>query len=277
MLKSGIIVKTISDAFTVKSEEQEIDCKARGKFRNDGMTPLVGDQVLFDEDKKYIMEIKTRKNELQRPQVANVDIALIITSLKSPDLSLNLLDKLLSMIIINQVTPIICLTKEDLVEKKELKQIKKIMKYYKKIGFTVLYNTEIFKIKKVLKNKIVVLAGQTGAGKSSLLNRLKPELDLKTAPISKALGRGKHTTRHSELFEISNMWFLDTPGFSALDLSCYSEEEIRQSFKEFTKYKCLYDDCNHIKTEGCNIISEVKKEHILPSRYENYCSFIRPR
>lgn len=275
MIKEGIIVKNISNIYRVISNDEEFDCKARGKFRNEKIIPLVGDHVLFDSEKQYILEINPRVNELQRPNVANVDIALVVTSLKEPNFSLNLLDKLISMIIINNVTPVICLTKEDLLNAHEKLEIKSVMDYYRNIGVKVLYNYETEKMLELLKNKKVVLAGQTGAGKSSLLNKLDESLNLKTSPISKALGRGVHTTRHSELFNINDVWFFDTPGFSALDLNKYSKAKIRDSFIEFKNYKCLYNDCSHINTEGCAVINEVIKGNILNSRYENYCSFIK--
>lgn len=275
MIKEGIIVKILSNTYTVMYDNKKIDCKARGKFRNDKISPLVGDHVLFDESKNYLLEINPRKNELQRPNVANVDIALIVTSLKEPDLSVHLLDKLISMVIINKVTPVICLTKEDLLNDEEKLTIKELFKYYENIGIKIFYNYEGKELTKYLKNKIVVLAGQTGAGKSSLLNRLDESLNLKTSPISKALGRGIHTTRHSELFEINNIWFLDTPGFSSLDLNRYTTDEIKNSFLEFNKYDCLYNDCNHINTEGCKVYEALDSKEILSSRYENYCSFIK--
>lgn len=275
MIKEGIIVKILSNTYTIISDEIKYDCKARGKFRNEKISPLVGDHVLFDENKKYITEILSRKNELQRPSVANVDIALIVTSLKEPDLQVYLLDKLISMVIINKVTPVICLTKEDLLSDVEKANFKKLFEYYETIGIKVFYNYEIENLKQYLKEKIVVLTGQTGAGKSSLLNRLDSSLNLKTSPISKALGRGIHTTRHSELFQINDIWFLDTPGFSALDLNKYNEEEIRNSFLDFQRYNCLYRDCNHINTDGCAIHEALGQEEILLSRYNNYCSFIK--
>ena len=140
MIKEGIIVKNISNVYQVISNNEEFDCKARGKFRNDKIIPLVGDHVLFDSEKKYILEIKPRANELQRPNVANVDIALIVTSLKEPDFSLHLLDKLISMITINRVHPVICLTKEDLLDTEEKQTIRNIIPYYKNIGVEVFYN-----------------------------------------------------------------------------------------------------------------------------------------
>lgn len=275
MIKEGTIIKNISNSYIINSDNVEFDCKARGKFRKDKIIPLVGDHVIFDKEKKYILEINPRKNELQRPSVSNVDIALIVTSVKEPDISLNLLDKLISMVIINKVDPVICLTKMDLLNEKELEALESVIRYYESIGISVVLNSEKEKIIALLKNKKVVLTGQTGAGKSSLLNKLDESLNLKTSPISQALGRGVHTTKHSELFKIHDIWFFDTPGFSALDLNKYKEENIKNSFIEFNKYDCLYGDCSHINTDGCEIIKAIENREILKSRYENYCSFIK--
>ena len=182
----GRITKQISNQYTVTAKEGNYICSPRGKFRNLGLSPLVGDIVKIDEKTLTIEEILPRKNELDRPVVSNVDIALIVTSVKKPDLSLSLLDKELSVIIKNNVEPVICLTKLDLLEKKELKELKPLIKYYKSIGIKVVDNKNLGKIKKILKNKLVVLTGQTGAGKSSLLNKLDKKLNLETKPISEA-------------------------------------------------------------------------------------------
>ena len=182
----GQIIKIISNLYTVKLDNEIIDCRARGKFRNDKITPIVGDYCIVDKDNNYILEILPRKNSLKRPVIANVDYALIVTSVKKPDLSLNLLDKLLSLSIMSNIKPIICLTKIDLLNADEKKELNNIIKYYKKIGFKVVKNTDKLKIKLLLKNKLTVLGGQTGAGKSSLLNRLNKNLNLKTAEISEA-------------------------------------------------------------------------------------------
>lgn len=271
----GQIVKIISNLYTVKVENELIDCRARGKFRNIGTTPLVGDYCKIDKDNNYILEILPRKNSLKRPLIANVDVALIVTSVKKPDLSLNLLDKLLSLSIMSNVTPIICLTKLDLLNKEEFKEVNKMIKYYQKIGIKVVKNTEKLKLKFMLKNKLIVLAGQTGAGKSSLLNRLNKKLNLATAEISEALGRGKHTTRHVEVFKIGNTYIADTPGFSALDLSEFTDEQIKKSFIEFSKYNCYFSDCKHIKEKNCGVLNALKQGEILESRYKNYISFIK--
>ena len=274
MLK-GMIVKNISDVYTVKVGSKFYECKARGKFRRDALTPLVGDLVEFDSENLYILNILERKNELVRPSICNVDVALIITSVKKPDLSLYLLDKQISSIILEHIMPVICFTKLDLLTRDELKEFKKIIKYYKKIGIKVFVNQKIKKMIRYLKGKTVVLTGQTGAGKSSLLNTIDSNLDLKTGEISDALGRGRHTTRHTEFFLVQDILIADTPGFSALDLSKYSPQEIRDSFWEFSHYACPFKDCMHVKEEDCEIKKQVEKGNILSSRYENYCSFIK--
>jgi len=274
---NGIIIKIISNDYTIVSEEKEYICKARGKFRKEKITPLVGDNCIFDSEKKYIIEIQKRKNELIRPPVANIDQAFIITSAKEPDFSSNLLDKLLCIIEYNNIKPIICFTKLDLLNKEELNNIETIINYYKKIGYQVYKNTEIEEIKKQFKNKKTVFTGQSGAGKSTLLNKLDNKLNLKTNEISQALGRGKHTTRHVELLNLYNGLIADTPGFSSLEFIDMKNEDIRDNFVEFNQYrdKCEYKDCMHISEKNCKIKEELEKGNILKSRYENYLKFIK--
>jgi ribosome biogenesis GTPase len=271
----GIITKNISNDYTISADEKEYICKARGKFRKEKITPLVGDKCIFDEQKKYIIEILPRKTELVRPPIANIDQAVIITSVKEPDFSSNLLDKLLCIIEYNNITPIICFTKLDLLNSEETKKIEKIIEYYKKIGYKVYKNTEIEGLKQIFKNKITVFTGQSGAGKSTLLNKLNIKLNLKTNEISKALGRGKHTTRHVELINMLNGLIADTPGFSSINFNGMTNEDIRDSFIEFNKYrdKCEYKDCMHISESNCEIKKELEQKNILESRYENYIKF----
>ena len=215
----GKITRIISNLYTVTTNDKSYDCRARGKFRKDKLTPLVGDIVEFDYVNNYILDIKTRKNSLDRPTIANIDSALIITSVKKPELSLTLLDKQLVLCISNKIEPIIVFTKLDLLTKGELNKIKKLMKYYSSIGIKVTTNRNLYKLKRYIKNKTLVLTGQTGAGKSSLLNKLDKKLNLATNEISEALGRGKHTTRHVELFQYKTSFIADTPGFSSLDIN----------------------------------------------------------
>ena len=271
----GQIVKIISDLHFVKANDTVYECKCRGKFRNQKIIPLVGDEVLFDEKEKWITEILPRKNELLRPPVANIDQGFIITSVKHPQFSCNLLDKLIVLMERSKVVPILCLTKMDLLSPEEQKEIRTILKYYAQLGYTVLENTEIDAIKAKFKGKTSVFTGQTGAGKSTLLNRLDPNLSLKTGEISLALGRGRHTTRHVELIALFGGKVLDTPGFSALDFSGYSKEEIRDAFIEFKKYPCKYQDCMHLKEDHCAVKEALQEGKILPSRYETYQKLIQ--
>jgi ribosome biogenesis GTPase len=175
---------------------------------------------------------------------------------------------------INNVEAIICITKRDLVSDSEFVSIKKALDYYEKIGYKVVYNTELDVIEKLLSNKTSVFTGQTGAGKSTLLNKLNPNWNLETGEISYALGRGKHTTRVVELFQIFGGKVMDTPGFSSLDLKNYSKSQIRDSFREFSLYPCPFKDCNHTKEEECLVKREVLANNILESRYLNYLNFI---
>ena len=269
----GKIIKQVSNDYTVKSDKLYI-CKARGKFRNLHITPLVGDNVEFDPDNKYILDILERKNELERPSISNIDQAVIVTSVKIPDFSSNLLDKLLCIIEYNNIKPIICFTKLDLLTKEELDSIRVIEDYYRSIGYPVYENTDI-KLKEVFKDKITVFAGQSGAGKSSLLNRLDSNLNLEIGEVSIALGRGRHTTRHTELIEVLDGMIADTPGFSAVDFTGMTKADIRDNFIEFNKYRdnCLYKDCMHKDEDSCEIKKLVGKG-ILESRYENYLKFI---
>ena len=266
----GIIIKALSDIYIVRCNNTNILCKAKGVFRKNKILPLVGDRVIIDSDKKIITEILNRKNSLIRPAIANVDAAIIVMSVVKPDFSSLLVDKLINVIEFNNIKPIICLTKIDLIS--NMHEINKYVEYYKKIGYEVVFNTEIDKIKELLKNKITVITGQSGVGKSTLLNKLDSNLSLKTNEISIALGRGKHTTRHVELIDFMDGFVADTPGFSSLELDL-TENEIRDAFTEFG-FNCKYNTCNHTHGNGCDVIKRVKEGKILESRYNNYIKLI---
>lgn len=277
MMINGKIIKIISNDFTVIDENNDIYvCKARGKFRNMKVTPLVGDNVVIDKDNKYILEVKKRRNELVRPTVANIDQLIIIASTKIPAFDTNLLDKLIAIAEYNLIKPIIVLSKIDLLTKEEIDALTPYFEYYKSIGYKVIVNTEITEILDLLENKITVFTGQSGAGKSTLLNRLDNNLNIKTNDISVALGRGKHTTRHTELIRINNGWVADTPGFSSLEFVGMTKADIRDNFIEFQELRdnCKYKDCMHYHDDGCQIKKEVLDGNILKSRYDNYIKFI---
>ncbi|HBA37593.1 MAG TPA: ribosome small subunit-dependent GTPase A [Firmicutes bacterium] len=272
MHRRGKIVRIISNLYSVEADGSVYSTRARGKFRNAQITPLVGDFVVIDDEANFILEVEERKNCLKRPAIANVDVGLVVTSLVSPNLSLNLLDKELLCIEAEGIEPVIVLTKLDLLRNEDERAVDELFAYYRKIGYKVFSNRDIKSIMDYLKGKTVVLTGQTGAGKSSLLNMFDENLNLKTSPISKALGRGVHTTRHVELFEIDGIFFADTPGFSALDLT-FPKEKLKTLYPEFRDKICKFQNCEHDRETICGVKDALKEGSILQSRYDNYIKF----
>ena len=270
----GLITKILSDKCYVKTEKEVVICGLRGKLRTQKLLPLVGDKVVINENNKVIEKILPRKNEIRRPPVSNITQGLIVASVKNPDLDTNLIDKILVELEFNNIKPIICFTKLDLLSKEELLSVMKIIDYYKTL-YPVYLNSEIDLIKKIFKNEITVFIGQTGAGKSTLLNKLDAALELKTGEISMALGRGKHTTRHVEIIEILDGMLLDTPGFSSLEFYNMMQNEIRDAFIEFSKYSCPYRDCMHIKESDCNVKKAVNDGLIPTFRYQDYLDLVK--
>lgn len=248
------------------------------------LSPKVGDYCYYDdsEDVILITEIINRKNELIRPDIANIDQLLLTFSAVEPDFSFNLLDKFLVSTYQNNLLPVLLITKIDLTSEEVLNALKRDLLYYSKMGIDIHYvnSLDLDTVKKedlFLDGKITVLAGQTGVGKSTFLNAIKPGLDLKTGEISKALGRGKHTTRHSELYKINDGYIADTPGFSKLDFDVFEYQDLKKYYPDFAllSSNCKFgSSCNHINEPGCQIILEVRSGNILLSRYENYLNFI---
>ena len=271
----GIIIRVNKNLYTVSLDTEVFDCRESGKLLYKNVKPTVGDYVLFDKENKIINEILPRKNSLIRPLISNIDKLFIMTSVKKPDFSSFLLDKLILIALSNKIEPIIIFTKEDLLSFRNRLIINKYKKYYKKLGFKVYSNRELNKIKREFNNSVVSLTGQTGAGKSTLLNKLDASLELKTNEISEALGRGKHTTRHVEIIDMLGGSILDTPGFSALEFPNMMQIEIRDAFIEFKDCPCPYRDCMHIKENDCNVKKAVSDGKIADFRYQNYLDLVK--
>lgn len=272
-MNKGRIVKIISNQYTIECENQYFLAQARGKMRK-GSVPVVGDWVEFEkiEDVYRIHKVCSRTNRLLRPAISNVDQALIVTSMKDPDYSSHLLNRLIILVSLAHVEPVICITKSDLVD---LKDYEKEISWYAKAGYTIVYThpgSDDQALKDVLEGKVSVLCGQSGAGKSSLLNRLDPRFSLQTQAISKALGRGKHTTRHCQLHHVANGLVADTPGFSSLDFSRLDLSNLANVIKDFQPYlgQCRFKDCQHLKEPDCAIKEAIAQGLINPSMYEDY-------
>ncbi len=249
-----------------------IDTRTRGKLRNQKVSPVVGDNVIVDVTNKTIEKVEPRKNYLERPLIANIDKLLIVMSTSIPVFSDYLIDKFLLIANYNNIEPIIIITKTDMITIKEKAEVRKYVNYYRRLGIKVYINTSITKIKKEFKNSTVALCGQTGSGKSSLLNRIDASLKLKTGEVSLSLGRGKHTTRLVELLEVNDGLIADTPGFSSLEINIPSKE-IKKYYPDFSK-PCKYRTCIHVKEDGCEIIKLVETGKIPRWRYDNYLKFM---
>ncbi|MCR5691445.1 MAG: ribosome small subunit-dependent GTPase A [Eubacterium sp.] len=278
---TGKIIKGIAGFYYVWCEDECLyECKAKGAFRKDGTKPLVGDNVeiqILDEEKYLgnIEKILERKNELIRPAVANVDQAMVIFAMAEPMPNLNLLDRFLVMMEWQGVETLICLSKQDVVSQEEIDRLTAI---YQKCSNRVLTisnveETGIDEVREALKGKTTVLAGPSGVGKSSLVNHLAPDAQSETGEISEKIGRGKHTTRHSELFHIGRRTFIfDTPGFSSLKLPDVEKEDLCHYFSEFQEYanQCKFQPCSHIHEPGCKVKEELEKGNLCQTRYDNY-------
>lgn len=277
----GRIIRSLSGFYTVDSQGQSIICKARGRFRKESLKPVVGDWCLFnvdDQGQGYIMEIEERKNELVRPPISNIDQALIFVSWKDPDFSSLLLDRFLAVVEDKGIEPIIIVTKIDLADENDDPQ--KYLSAYEKAGYRIYYLSSkkgigISDIQNIFQNKVSVLTGQSGVGKSSLLNAISPNLTLQTGEISTALGRGRHTTRHVELFGLLGGWVADTPGFSSLQLDM-SARDLAVSYHDFAvlSSSCKYRGCLHQHEPSCAVKKAVEEGKISQERYEHYLMFL---
>ena len=277
----GKIIKGIGGFYYVDTENEVYECKARGNFRNQKITPLVGDNVeisVNENSENTIDTILQRKNELVRPPLANIDQLFIVASLVDPKINTTIIDNLIAIAEYKNINPVVVITKTDLQDNAEIYQ-----NIYEKAGYTVILcnNTEnspaYAQIHTMMTGKCSAFTGNTGVGKSTLLNRLFSKLNLKTGETSKKLGRGKHTTRHCELFKVDNGYIADTPGFSSLEFEkCERilKEDLPYCFKEFEKYLgyCKFSTCSHTNDKGCAIVDAVNNNEISKSRHESYIS-----
>ena len=279
----GIIVKGIGGFYYVKVEQEIIECKARGKFRHDDLTPMVGDKVeiTVKDGKGAIEKINERYNTLIRPAVANVTQALVVFSLKSPDINEDLLNKFLLLCEYSKLKPIVCFNKLDL---KENYEEEKVINMIKESGYEILFiqankGIGIDEIKDKLKDNVTVLCGPSGVGKSTILNNLAGRELMETGDISQKLKRGKHTTRHSELIEIFDGYIVDTPGFSSLSTDFIDKDDLQHCFPEFEEYlgQCKFSSCTHYKEPGCSIKKALEDGSINKIRYDFYIKLLEEK
>ncbi|SFB19688.1 ribosome biogenesis GTPase [Lentibacillus halodurans] len=283
-MAEGRITKAVSGFYYVQSGDNVFQCRGRGVFRKQNITPLVGDFVEFDGDNPeegYIRSIKPRENQLIRPPVANVDQAIIVSSAAMPDFNPLLMDRFLVMIESKDIEPIIFITKSDLINQTELKSIIRYQTLYEQIGYkikliSVRQPKDLEGLSHYLSDQVSVIAGQSGVGKSSLLNGLNPSLQLKTDDISTSLGRGKHTTRHVELVEAGGGLVADTPGFSTLDFQDITADELADCFPEISERQgdCKFRGCFHNKEPKCAVKQAVEEGEVAKIRYEHYLRFL---
>lgn len=275
----GLIIKAIGGVYTVEAPDGVFECKARGIFRKKGISPVCGDKVEIEFENKtaVITEIKERKSLIIRPPLANLDVLVFVASICEPAPNLLILDKFIAVAEYKNIKPMVVITKIDKQEPNEYLNI------YNKSGIDVFAVDNITgkgsdEVKQALMGKFSAFTGNTGVGKSSLLNNIFPELDLATNEISKKLGRGKHTTRHVELYKLNDGGYIaDTPGFSSFDTNRYDiilKDDLAGCFKEFKPYvnKCRFQDCSHTKEKGCAVIEAVENGEIARSRHESYLS-----
>ncbi|KAA1042757.1 ribosome small subunit-dependent GTPase A [Macrococcus equipercicus] len=277
-MREGLIYKALSGFYYVDSEGESFQCRARGVFRKKGISPLVGDEVIFqieNETDGYITELKPRRNELKRPPVANIDQVLVVMSAKEPEFSKNLIDKFLVIVESYDIEPCLIVTKKDLLNAAQTAAIESQLSDYEAIGYRTYFVSNLedqSALADILVDGINVLSGQSGVGKSSLINAVKPDSQLETGIISSALNRGKHTTRHVELIQVNGKYLADTPGFSALDIAHIDKYILKNCFPEFVarEDQCRYRECLHVNEPSCAVKAAVESGEVMQSRYDNY-------
>ncbi len=278
MVKFGRILKSLSGFYYIKddSDNTVYQTRARGNFRQKGTKPIVGDFAEFstaEQSEGYVLAIKERNNALVRPPIANIDQAVVVISAIEPNFSLNLLDRFLVLLTNKTIKPLIYLSKLDLID--NLAYFEKVRDEYEKIGYSFFMN-DWQKLVDAFPDKVTVFMGQTGVGKSTLLNKIAPEMALATQEISDKLGRGRHTTRHVELFDIHDGLIADTPGFSSLDYEIDNQPDLNAAFPELLRYSfgCKFRECTHAHEPKCAVKPAVASGEIAQSRYDNYLLFL---
>lgn len=272
--KTGIIIKAVGGLYTIESLDGIYECRARGIFRKQNISPVTGDNVIFS-DENVITEILPRKNSIIRPPLANLDQLVFVVSMCRPAPNLNLLDKFIAVAEYKKITPVIVITKTD------LDNCDNIMSIYSSIGIVTIpvdYSnmSTVKRVSDILRGKVSAFTGNTGAGKSTLINAVDSSLDIPTGEISEKLGRGRHTTRHASLYKLDGGGYIaDTPGFSTFETGKYDiikKEELCSCFREFEAYsdKCRFRDCSHTTEKGCAVLEAVKNGEISASRHASY-------
>ena len=277
-MKTGRIVKLISGVYQVDVDGVRFDTKPRGLFRKKKFSPVVGDIVDFEvqnEQEGYIHHVHDRDNELKRPPVSNIDELVIVMSAVEPQFSTQLLDRFLVVAHSYDLEPRILITKKDLTTQDNQEYIQAMLDLYQDIGYPTQFisnNDDRVSIVDEWNHGLIVLSGQSGVGKTTFLNHYRPELNLETNDISKSLNRGKHTTRHVELYERNHGFIADTPGFSALDFDHIEKDELKNYFVDIKDagQNCKFRNCNHIKEPKCNVKHLVDEGKIAQFRYEHY-------
>lgn len=271
----GRIIKSLAGFYYVESDGVVYQTRARGNFRKKGQTPYVGDFVDFsaeDHSEGYILAIHDRKNSLVRPPIVNIDQAVVIMSAKEPDFNTNLLDRFLVLLEHRAIEPIVYISKMDLLTSPD--EIAVIQKQYQEIGYQ--FCTFLDELLPLLTDKVTVFMGQTGVGKSTLLNKIAPDLKLETGEISDSLGRGRHTTRAVSFYNVNGGKIADTPGFSSLDYEITNAEDLNKAFPELRRLSrlCKFRSCTHTHEPSCAVKDAVESGELWQSRYDNYLQFL---
>ncbi len=278
---TGRIIKGIGSFYSVDSGKEVHVCRPRGKFRIKNETPMVGDMVKFtppsNTQEGYLIEILERKNKLLRPPVSNIDLIIIVIAAANPAPDLTLVDKMLINAEMMQTESVICINKSDLMSESDIFDISSQYKGHKTIVVSAKEGLNISDLEELCNKKTVCFAGQSGTGKTSILNHIMPEKDFEVGEVSKKTKRGRHTTRHAELVHFGGGYLVDTPGFSLLELPLMEPNELQMYYDDFKEYEgmCKYNDCRHEGEPGCSVLAAVEEGKISKKRHVRYCEILK--